>query len=160
MLEVSHAAQRGCRKTRRNENPGNFRGPFTPTRVSIAACRASGEVIFLSTESKILSLGFSTASTSRISARTPTCRHAGAADVHQRRRVSPAAKHFMHPGALHAVVRRHDGFIACHSDLLCLEDDRLFALSEAPCTSERKDPPSSLLQRQLFHRRHKPDPDT
>jgi hypothetical protein len=44
--------------------------------------------------------------TAHISARTLTCRHAGAQDLHEHGCGSPAAKHFIPPGALHVFVRR------------------------------------------------------
>src|SRR5690242_11307642 len=45
--------------------------------------------------------------TSRISARTLTCEHAGARDLFKQSAPSPAAEYFMVHGALHAVVMRH-----------------------------------------------------
>lgn len=44
--------------------------------------------------------------TAHISARTPTCQHAGTVRLRRAGRGLPAAEHFIPPGALHVFVRR------------------------------------------------------
>jgi hypothetical protein len=51
-------------------------------------------------------LGASVAPTTHICACTPAHQHAGVRDLIKQEAPSPAAEHFMHPGALNVFVRR------------------------------------------------------
>ena len=60
--------------------------------------------------------------TVHISARTLAYQHAGERDLPKHSASSPAAEHFMRPGALHVFVRRRD---CTHVPILCIDHSGL-----------------------------------